>query len=545
MVILFTKSVLSRLLTPTPRQGGSSSNYIIYYQLLDKVQYNPSFFSLIVGGMCWGRVRVLASYASLSLCSLSGTLSETSPKVSLPKDCVHVGYVTDIEGNLDYWRRYKRISRVLETEQGKLRLRDDCLLVFGGDVCDRGPGDLRIIQELLELKAAYPDRVFFILGNRDVNKLRFAVDASDKLITKELYPYWISPLQVSGTGAGSISRRVQWMLKSSMGAPLTFEYRRKELAELGLPCSDDDVAKSFIESVQSKGCLTKMLHHGQLGLVIQDTLFVHGALLPHVIARVPPQLENEGQDLKQWISALNEFKTNEMEDYIRNIEDYISRMEPLPSSSWSHVGGFSHAQPGSRLVHYGMGWNPDRSVNPSIIYSNFLGDKGQYHQLPDAVSEYCKASGIRRVIVGHQPVGDCPLPIASKLNEVIALCGDTSYANDVIWEPFDTSLFPVFEHSSPPPEDSSRGSAVSEILVSFGPRGDSTATVHGILSNNLKYEYSLSDPDARLLGRDYRGWWAKAILYGGPNADKFILMSRKDGFRVANKIVPICEIAGT
>ena len=496
--------------------------------------------------MLWSRVRVLASYASLSLCSYSSVRCESRAyrtKLPLPSGCQHIGYVTDIEGNLDYWTSYKRMSRVLTiNEQGRLLLKDDCILVFGGDVCDRGPGDLRVIQDLLELKANYPDRVFLILGNRDVNKLRFALDASDKLVDLDLLPYWIAPEQTTDTGAGSPARRIQWMLKNSMGAPLTFEYRRKELEELGLPSSDEDVAESFRDSVRSNGCLTKLLHQGQLALIIKDTLFIHGALHPHTIDIVPPKLQKQDRNLEEWVDALNSFKQQETEDYIENIDSYVSTSMRAPSSSWSNVGGYSHPQPGSRLIHYGMGWNSDKTVNPTIIYANFLDSKGKYSTISDEAADYCKAAGIKRIIVGHQPVGDCPLPIRAKLTDMTVLHGDTSYANDVKWMPFDKTPFSFVDDYPSPPVDSTRGSAVSEIIVSFGPQGESTATIHGVLSNNLMYEYSFSDPDARLLGREYDGWWAKTILFNSQASEKFILLSQKDGYKVTNKIVPIKEI---
>ena len=77
-----------------------------------------------------------------------------------------VGYCSDIEGNLDYWRRYVALSSVLTRapSSSELTLRDGCQFVFGGDICDRGPGDMRITQELLTLKDKYPDRVHLILG---------------------------------------------------------------------------------------------------------------------------------------------------------------------------------------------------------------------------------------------------------------------------------------------------------------------------------------------------------------------------------------------
>lgn len=46
----------------------------------------------------------------------------------------------------------------------------------GGDVCDKGGetgGSVRVTTSLVRLKCKYPDRVFLLLGNRDLNKMRF------------------------------------------------------------------------------------------------------------------------------------------------------------------------------------------------------------------------------------------------------------------------------------------------------------------------------------------------------------------------------------
>lgn len=53
-----------------------------------------------------------------------------------------------------------------------VRLRPMCHFVYGGDVCDRGSGDMRLLRDLMLLKRSSPNHVHFILGNRDVNKLR-------------------------------------------------------------------------------------------------------------------------------------------------------------------------------------------------------------------------------------------------------------------------------------------------------------------------------------------------------------------------------------
>ena len=51
---------------------------------------------------------------------------------------------------------------------------DKAHFVFGGDAVDKGVGDIRICRELVALKKKYPSRVGLLLGNRDLNKLRYA-----------------------------------------------------------------------------------------------------------------------------------------------------------------------------------------------------------------------------------------------------------------------------------------------------------------------------------------------------------------------------------
>lgn len=104
-----------------------------------------------------------------------------------------VGYVSDIEGNYDYWRKYISRSEVLHvTDNNHIRLRDQCHFVCGGDVCDRGAGDIRVLKELLSLKTEYPDRVHFVLGNRDINKLRLPATLHPSVLRQRPDVYWFN-----------------------------------------------------------------------------------------------------------------------------------------------------------------------------------------------------------------------------------------------------------------------------------------------------------------------------------------------------------------
>lgn len=59
--------------------------------------------------------------------------------------------------------------------------------VFMGDVCDRNIGSIRIVNILLHLKKHKDnvDRVFWLIGNRDINKLRLLFDINDEYINGE------------------------------------------------------------------------------------------------------------------------------------------------------------------------------------------------------------------------------------------------------------------------------------------------------------------------------------------------------------------------
>eukprot|EP00750_Incisomonas_marina_P000282 INCI10217.2.p1 GENE.INCI10217.2~~INCI10217.2.p1 ORF type:complete len:758 (-),score=96.23 INCI10217.2:293-2566(-) len=138
---------------------------------------------------------------------MEGTASQPGSSQSGDGDVLTVSYLTDVEGNIDYFRRFVDISEALSFEdveldvdrvnKGKsgasehrevnyspsalvpgrrLVLRTGYAFVFGGDLFDKGPGDLQLAKWLCDLKERYPHRVFLLLGNRDINKMRFLAE---------------------------------------------------------------------------------------------------------------------------------------------------------------------------------------------------------------------------------------------------------------------------------------------------------------------------------------------------------------------------------
>jgi hypothetical protein len=94
-------------------------------------------------------------------------------KMETPKR-LRLLYVTDAEGAWEYFLRVAcGNSDILKIDAKNYTgdLAPDAHFVFGGDVTDKGSGDIRLCKTLISLKEKYPDRVFLLLGNRDVNKL--------------------------------------------------------------------------------------------------------------------------------------------------------------------------------------------------------------------------------------------------------------------------------------------------------------------------------------------------------------------------------------
>ena len=117
-----------------------------------------------------------------------------------------MSYFTDVEGNLAYFNRFRslqalkscasqslthairfmEISQVLKWDidinTGERQIgfvdepRKKRYVVFGGDLFDKGNGDIRLAHLFLKFKSRFPDRVFFLVGNRDINKIKLTAE---------------------------------------------------------------------------------------------------------------------------------------------------------------------------------------------------------------------------------------------------------------------------------------------------------------------------------------------------------------------------------
>ena len=154
--------------------------------------------------------------------------------------------------------------------------------VFGGDAGDKGDGTIRVIKTLVRMKQHYPDNVVLILGNRDVNKMRLTSELVNLDPKFHPAPYWVN----NGISFESwckkneiefsLFHKLSWLLECTFGSKGDQERRRKELASIRkdpykidceiseeelLQITDDEVIRSYIESVKSEKENRPIVHH--------------------------------------------------------------------------------------------------------------------------------------------------------------------------------------------------------------------------------------------------------------------------------------------
>ena len=418
-----------------------------------------------------------------------------------------ISYMTDIEGDGDYLDRYVEQSRVLEHKPRSASsslssflfpydtmidfTTNHAHLVHGGDVWDKGGRDLYCIRQLLDLKRRHPDRVHFLMGNRDIHKMRILPELGldDMKTTLPMHggAYWLR-----GTGRMGDPNfgpavphhcpveRLEWMMTHTMGCPNTMELRRLELESLSSSSSSSMTPQDVVESYRQ----TCHPLYGEMGLYLSqahlahrmgNTLFLHGSLpltndvlLQYDDDADPTEFWKDcafampwrGQHhhhhhpvtAHEWIHELNVFAN-------QNVEAWKQDAKRSSSSSsargvWATVGGFDYWPDDNDnnsyggLLQFALRSMPNERPTPTVVCTNWLGSNGMpTHFYPgattkttttfaDLTSAFMEELGLQLILTGHKPVGDTPLPIRVGHDKWILSC-DTSYSGDVEWLPGD------------------------------------------------------------------------------------------------------------
>jgi len=407
-----------------------------------------------------------------------------------------ITYLTDVEGDAAYLDRYVKQSKVLQFCESSSDdfpydecidfSEDNAVLVYGGDIWDRGGSDLYVIRQLLDLQKRYEGRVHFIMGNRDMNKMRIlneiGLDGQGELPPHDGV-YWLRGtgrqgdplLKDSRVSQISAAERLKWILSQTMGSPDAFELRKKELQlESGDNVTDDNVVASYRRSCHPTGEMGHYLQQAHLALRLGNVLFIHGSLpLTQSTLRqaceqrtqprefwndfkfaMPWNPDSKPHSVNEWLDTLENFARN----HVAGWRDHVTQLEGESGNThhdiWSTKGGYDYSTSGKgyeALMQYGMGWTPDGNRNPTVVYSSWLNNGLPYRFLPDTskqedvmfaqlTREFFNTAGIQLIASGHQPHGDMPTRI--RIGEAQSIiCCDTSYSGDTMWwnEPGDES----------------------------------------------------------------------------------------------------------
>eukprot|EP00956_Cyclotella_meneghiniana_P016540 scaffold26102_cov75-Cyclotella_meneghiniana.AAC.4 len=325
-----------------------------------------------------------------------------------------IGYASDIEGHWDYFLDYVSRSNVIGWESipnqcpcnnfnynfYRLTLRPNTHFIYGGDSVDKGPGDIRFTRALVDLKKRYPRRVHLLVGNRDLNKLRFQTELGDYEMSLPLdeiqKPFWdknalsYREYLEKQSGEKPVEKRntkvnkLKWMLDHTLGCPTTFEFRRQEIRilkqiygqypinyESGIDLSatvidnfevdtsvivtDEQVVESFEHEINCEmGSLWQYLKHANIAVTIGNTIFVHGAI-DALTMKYVPLLDSKFElptEVPKSISTMLSPSSNESTinngTMIENVHEWVESLN-------------NYLQRGLEDFRARPNWNPDRS----------------------------------------------------------------------------------------------------------------------------------------------------------------------------------------
>eukprot|EP00039_Didymoeca_costata_P021129 m.343515 g.343515 ORF g.343515 m.343515 type:complete len:507 (-) comp22945_c0_seq1:64-1584(-) len=472
-------------------------------------------------------------------CSVRKQLVYPNPEMP---GCDRVGFWTDIEGNWEYFARLVKQSQVLQwnNTNTELELKPKCGFVYGGDCFDKGKGDIRISNLFVQLKRKHPDKVVLLIGNRDVNKMRFLSELHHSDIECPAVE-WKAPFYLQKYGVSleeylqikskvdSPLSRLQYILEKTMGSPDSLQFRRQELAELSITDVDeidwDKVFESYSSGIGSNGFYRNYLQHSQLACVYGNTLFVHGGLTQTNLGFVPDMrtrytrggdsgffVKESAEQVQNWVEQLENF-TGEA------LNEWTDR--PLWDSLRERRGG-------EALMAYG---HTSAMRGKTAMVETFLLN-GNLNRLSKPVVDYLHKSGIKRVVSGHKPFADSPGIIRhQEEHHMEVITADTSYS--------DTTA------------SDNRGVAAFEVIITGGSQ-DNHSVIHGTFANGDEIEFSLpelkndeicdrfTNVRSHLVGIELDdGWWVKAPK---PHCDQNLLAVKGQGFDVRVKQIHFEEV---
>mmetsp|Transcript_38870 Transcript_38870/g.77766 ORF Transcript_38870/g.77766 Transcript_38870/m.77766 type:complete len:451 (-) Transcript_38870:234-1586(-) len=417
---------------------------------------------------------------------------------------------------------------------------------------DRCDGSLRVCQRLVALKESTPDRVFLILGNRDLNKFRLTaeVDGDEGRPIEDIpgpfwdpaaptFRQWLEALAAERQGGNAEelntrAERLRYLLKHTLGCPQTFELRRQELRLLDPAqpeLTDDQLVDSFLSDVLPGGILRRYTELADIVAVVGNTVFVHGALHRDNIAVVPDEASRfadfgttpqpfhtvEG-GLHAWAAAMNALVRTGLESHARmpgwdserqqRGGELLFALQNRDSMTGRCVVSDNYCDGGTmppakhvedRRADWARRAQEDPAFSPMSARVELRASGWSADPFDPEVASWLCASGIRRVVVGHRPTGDSPAVFGHQYTGVEIISADTSYAD--------------------PGSSSGRGVSIAGVSI-HGTSLINHARVFGVLKDGREHEARLpilssaggpGEGGDQMVGCELEGsWWCKA-----------------------------------
>jgi hypothetical protein len=302
----------------------------------------------------------------------------------------------------------------------QIKMRSNSKFVCLGDTIDNGPNNLAILRFLKFLKEKYGNQVVFIIGNRDLNKIRLKFEIMNykpRINLSRLVPGNNQPPVDYGTQTPV--ERLQWLLKNTFGAPNTFDFIKNEIKAT----DDNAVVDKYLEILEDighgdKGLLTYYLMNGKLIYYDKKTksLFTHGGINCKNFEK------SNAKSISDWVYILNNWYLDKLNRAysIKNEEDieelllYQDERDYIKDDNKGAIYSVILSRP----------WKTPPISNPDIGLGTSIIEEGCFDKI---------AKDVKFIFVGHTPVGQ--MPVMMRVNkdnkEIIYIFCDTTFAGRV------------------------------------------------------------------------------------------------------------------
>ncbi|HEV2601490.1 MAG TPA: metallophosphoesterase [Candidatus Babeliales bacterium] len=408
---------------------------------------------------------------------MDSLLAQLAPLQADERPRIHVS--ADIEGNWDKVKTFVEKSDIVFFEHPddpndyKATIQNkNAQFVFLGDALDKGPNNRQVLQFLIHLKKRYPKQVTLIMGNRDINKLRFhalseltdeaiKLDTANKFLPNKfrlsgwenLFNEWLEGKLNKKTGEmqklnlvdgtpsiytnGTLATtdkilKLKFLMQETLGAGLAFN---RETGEITSPQNafddfkkeskaktDEEAFNKYMEFVGPKGLVMEYL---QLAEIIHfdkhtGTLFMHGGLSNENFGYIPETVKGNGKiqkienNIPQWVNNLNHWAQDRIKD---GIKKNVNGVLPL----------IEYQEPETKEEDGLIFWDPNKPNPYSVVQARPWGPDKNLKALDPKLVKKLIQLGVNKIVFGHSPVGEVPVIIKGEKG-FISIAADTSYA---------------------------------------------------------------------------------------------------------------------